>query len=102
MGPLWRVSWGGASYSGSGAVDVINDVDGDCNPAYPSTIDGAGGQSVKFKFDPTTKSTTNANDYAPSHGADHVWNNAGKKGTVIGGATPVEQETWGHVKVRYR
>jgi hypothetical protein len=102
MGPLWRLSWGGASYSGSGAVETINDADGDCNPAYPSTIDGVVGRGVQFRFDPATPSTTNANDYASGQGADQVWNNAGDKATIIAGTTPVAQGSWGGVKVRYR
>jgi hypothetical protein len=102
VGPLWRLSWGGAAYSGSGAVEAINDLDGDCNPACPSTIDDVAGRGVKFKFGPGTPSTTSANDYAPNHGAVKVWNNAGDKANVHAGATPVAQETWGQVKVRYR
>ena len=102
MGPLWRLSWGGASYSGSGAVELINDSDGECNPAYPNSIDGVVGRGVKFKFDPGTPSTTNANDYASKQGADQVWNNAGDQATIIAGTTPVARETWGHVKARYR
>ena len=102
MGPLWRLSWGGASYLGSGAVESINDPDGDCNPPYPNGLFGETGQGVKFLFDPNTQSTTNASDYALDLGASQVWNNAGEKATVVSGTTAVAVTSWGAIKRQYR
>lgn len=78
----WRLSWGGAAYTGSNVGDITNDVDGDFGPAYADPLPTTTQQSLRFQFATSAKSTTNLADYALSAGAAVFTNNAGTSGTV--------------------
>ena len=80
----WRLSWGGARYTGSGAGSPTNDADGNFNPPFGSALPSCGTQAVQFKFGAAALSTNNANDYQLTSGAAVFTNNAGASGTVTG------------------
>ncbi len=101
LGALWRLSWGGPSYTGPGAVESINDPDGDCNPAYAGSLPWDAVRGLRFKFTALTPSTSSANDYLLTVGALRVYNNLGESATVIAGTTEATRISWGSVKQRY-
>lgn len=73
----WRVSWGGAAYTGSGAGSTTNDADGNFNPPVPVPLDISGFAPIRFTGPATALSTNNAADYAVGP-SPSVWiNNAG-------------------------
>ena len=45
----WRLSWGGAGYTGSGSVNVFNDSDGNANPPFPGPLPST---AAKFSLRP--------------------------------------------------
>lgn len=65
----WRVSWGGASYTGSNAGSVTNDPDGNFGPPWPGPLPSEGVQALKFQGIATAASANNAADYALTAGA---------------------------------
>jgi len=81
----WRVSWGGASYTGSTIGSTTNDANGDfgklTGAMQTSTL-----QAIRFTGAASAASTTNQADYALTAGAATFNNNAGTAFTVIGGA----------------
>ena len=75
---LWRLSWGGANYTGPGTADLlINDEDGDFNPPYPGVLQNGDLRAVQFKYDEIALSTDNASDYQLSSSPAQFTNNAG-------------------------
>jgi hypothetical protein len=101
---LWRLSWGGAGYTGIGTGTTDNDLNGQFNPPYGGALPSSGnGQALRFTGTATALSTTNAADYAltpPGPGATFT-NNANESGTVPV-PVPAENSTWGRVKSSYR
>jgi len=90
---LWRLSWGGASYTGLGSGSLTNDADGDFNPPFPGPLPSTTDQAVLFQFASTAPSTNNANDYALTPGGAVFTSNSGSAGTVqstagVGGGQP--------------
>jgi len=79
----WRLSWGGASYTGSGAGDLTNDADGNFNPPFAGVIPTTTLQALQFLGGPSAASTNNLADYGISPGAAVFTNNAGNSFTVI-------------------
>jgi hypothetical protein len=81
----WRVSWGGATYTGAHTVISTagggNDNDGTAAPAFASPLP-QNVKSVKFVPACATASTTNLADYAESAGQAVLKNNAGALFTV--------------------
>src|SRR5262249_15299854 len=59
----WRLSWGGATYTGTGAGNITNDADGNFSPPFPEPLQSGGGRAVLFTGAATALSTNNAADY---------------------------------------
>jgi len=78
----WRVSWGGASYTGSHAGAVTNDADGNFGPPIATALPSVGTQAVLFQGPANALSTTNLADYATTAGDAVFTNNAGQTFTV--------------------
>lgn len=78
----WRLSWGGASYTGpnNGAFD--NDANGDYGPPYPDPLPSGSLQALLFQGAASAQSATNAADYALTAGAAVFTNYAGQSFTV--------------------
>jgi len=79
----WRVSWGGASYTGSNAGVTTNDADGNFGPPYTNALPSGNGQALRINKSSSALSTNNAADYALTAGAATFTNNAGSAGTVV-------------------
>ncbi len=80
----WRLSWGGAAYTGSGALLTTNDANGNANPPFPGPLPHTGLDAVRFTGLASALSTTNAADYALTAGASTWTNNAGASEAVVG------------------
>lgn len=101
---LWRLSWGGAGYTGSGTGTLDNDANGNFNPPYGSALPSSGnGQALRFTGTATALSTTNSADYAltPLGTPATFTNNAGDAGQVVT-PVPADHSTWGRIKSSYR
>lgn len=85
----WRVSWGGAAYTGPTNGSTTNDADGLfgklATPMQTSNL-----QAFKFLGAASAASTANETDYALTAGAAVFNNNAGTAFTVIPGADPAD------------
>jgi hypothetical protein len=79
----WRLSWGGASYTGSNAGDTTNDADGNFGPPFAGPLPTAGTQAVRFQGAVAAPSTNNLADYALTAGDAVFTNNAGSSFTVM-------------------
>jgi hypothetical protein len=91
-GVYWRVSWGGATYTGADTViagtgGVANDSDGHVAPPFAGPLPSTTAQALKFSPDCSLTtpglSTTSAADYAPTSGAATLVNNASTAFTVL-------------------
>jgi hypothetical protein len=79
----WRLSWGGASYTGPGTGAAgIDDADGNFNPPFAGPLPSTSLQALQFMFAATALSTNNANDYQLTAGAAVSTNNAGGSATL--------------------
>ena len=78
----WRLSWGGAAYTGPGTGSATNDADGNFNPPFAGPLPSTTSQALQFKFAASALSTNNANDYALTSAAATFTNNAGQTGTI--------------------
>lgn len=60
----WRLSWGGASYTGSGSVNNTfvcgNDADGNANPPFGNALPSTSVQALLFNGTAAAQSTNNA------------------------------------------
>ena len=65
----WRLSWGGAGYTGTGAGSTTNDADGNFNPPFGGPLPSSSTQALRFRFAATSASITNLNDYQLTPGA---------------------------------
>ena len=79
----WRLSWGGASYTGPGTVSLTNDADGNANPPFAGPLPSTSLQALQFKNAATAQSVTNAADYGLTTGAAVWTNNAHQSETTI-------------------
>ncbi|MCZ6756595.1 MAG: hypothetical protein O7E49_14905, partial [Gemmatimonadetes bacterium] len=81
----WRLSWGGAGYTGStqgtGGAGA-NDADGDFG-RWPGALPSAGVEALLFQGSATALSTNNADDYALTAGPATFTNNAGQTATLV-------------------
>ena len=83
----WRLSWGGANYTGPNTGSTINDADGNFGPPFGSVLPSSGTSALQFQGAASALSTNNAADYLVTTGAAIFVNNAGASFTVNGGAT---------------
>jgi len=81
---LWRVTWGGDSYTGPTSCSVTNDVDGDVAPPFSGSIPTNSLQSLDFPGVSSAKSTNSAADYVVTTGAATFSNSTGATFTVTG------------------
>jgi hypothetical protein len=79
---LWRLSWGGAAYTGSNKGLSSNDDDGNFGPPFPDVLPSGGTDAVLFQGPANAKSTTNGNDYAVTPGAATFTNSSGENFVV--------------------
>ena len=79
----WRVSWGGAGYTGPTTGSVTNDPDGDFGPPFAGALPSGSGQALRFGGSSSASSTTNLADYAITPDAAVFTNNATASGTII-------------------
>ncbi len=89
----WRLSWGGAAYTGPNDGNVANDADGNFGPPFGSALPSTGATALQFVGAATAKSTNNAADYHVTTGAAIFMNNAGASFTVNGASLPVVSMT---------
>lgn len=83
----WRLSWGGAGYTGSTIGSATNDLDGNFGK-LTTALQSSSLQAVRFLGGATALSTSNPIDYALTPGTATFVNNAGTAFTVIGGTVP--------------
>jgi hypothetical protein len=79
----WRLSWGGAAYTGPCTGSTTNDVDGNFCPAFGSPLPSSCASALQFQGSATDFSTTNAADYLLIGSPIVFINNAGASFTVI-------------------
>lgn len=81
----WRVSWGGAGYTGVGTVSTLNDANGNSNPAFATALPSTSMQALQFKFTAGTLSIANSTDYQVTAGAATFIDNEAISGVVGSG-----------------
>jgi len=79
----WRVSWGGAGYTGPTTGSTTNDGDGNFGPAFAGPLPTASGQALLVQLAAGDPSTNNAANYAVTEGAAVFTNNANASGTIL-------------------
>jgi hypothetical protein len=78
----WRLSWGGAGYTGPGTGAITNDADGNFNPPFAGPFPSTSAQALQFQGAASAVSTNNANDYQLTSGPAIFTNNHGQTGTI--------------------
>ena len=78
----WRVSWGGASYTGSNTGSITNDADGNFGPAISGPLPASTDQALRFNGAAGAASSNNAADYSVTAGAATFTNNANQSFVV--------------------
>jgi len=84
----WRLSWGGAAYTGPNTGARSNDTDGNFGPPFASALPSSGVSALQFQGTATAKSTTNAADYLLTTGNLVFVNNSGASFTLNGAVLP--------------
>lgn len=79
---LWRLSWGGAGYTGIGTGLTFNDADGNFSPPFAGPLPSSGSSALFFPGVATALSTNNAADYALTSGSATFTNNGHASGTI--------------------
>lgn len=90
----WRVSWGGAAYTGSTTGSITNDNDGEFAPVFAGPLPSASTSALLFTGDSTALSTNNSADYQVTAGAAQLTDNAGNSDQVMIPPAPAASE-WG-------
>jgi hypothetical protein len=80
---MWRLSWGGAAYTGPCTGSTINDVDGNFCPAFGGAIPSTCASALQFQGNASDLSTNNAADYLLIGSPIVFSNNARASFTVI-------------------
>ncbi len=80
---FWRLSWGGASYTGPTSGVGTNDDDGNFGPPIDGPLPSSDDRALRFQGPVGAASTTNLNDYALTGGAMVCTNNAGESEPVV-------------------
>jgi len=78
----WRVSWGGATYTGATTGSLTNDADGNFGPPFAGPLPTGSGKALRFTGSSSALSTSNAANYAVTTGSAVFTNNAGNAGTI--------------------
>ena len=78
----WRLSWGGAGYTGSNLGSTFNDLDGNFAPPFAGPLQSSDTRAVRFQGSGSALSTNNLADYALTTGDAVFVNNAGDAFTV--------------------
>jgi len=78
----WRLSWGGAGYTGGTKGSVTNDADGEFGPPFAGPLPSVDTRALRFLGAGTAMSTANSTDYALTAGDAVFTNNAGTTFTV--------------------
>jgi len=86
---LWRVSWGGAAYTGPTNGSATNDADGEFGK-LTAALQSSNLQAVRFTGAAGAASSNNQSDYALSANPAVFTNNAGTNFTVIPGSVPAD------------
>ncbi len=79
---VWRLSWGGAAYSGDTTGALTNDDDREFGPPFADALPIDSLQAILFQGSADATSTSNSADYALTVGAAILTNNAGQTFTV--------------------
>jgi hypothetical protein len=79
----WRLSWGGAAYTGSNLGNTANDKDGNFGPPFGDPLPSSCTSALQFQGSTTDKSTNNAADYLLIGSPIVFVNNAGASFTVV-------------------
>jgi hypothetical protein len=80
---VWRVSWGGATYTGDTNGALTNDDDREFGPPFAGPLPVDGLQVLEFTGPFGAKSTSNSADYRLSDGPGVLTNNSGDTFTLI-------------------
>lgn len=83
----WRLSWGGAAYTGSNAGNIANDSNSNFGPPFANAVSDAGIVALKFGGAASAGSTSNSADYALTTSSVSITNNARNSFTVTGPGT---------------
>ncbi len=78
----WRLSWGGADYTGTGVGNITNDADGNFNPPFPGPLQSGGGRALLFTGAATALSSNNAADYVRTSGPATFTRNDGASALI--------------------
>lgn len=78
----WRLSWGGAGYTGSNAGSTTNDANGNFGPPFAGPLPSTSAAALLFQNGSSAASTSNNVDYALTAGAATFTNNANNSFTV--------------------
>jgi hypothetical protein len=84
----WRLSWGGASYSGAGTLSTTNDADGNANPPFAGPLSSTTVQALQFTGAASVASTSNSLQYAVTAGAATFINNGNVSFVVVAPPSP--------------
>lgn len=79
----WRLSWGGAAYTGSNSGNTANDADGNFGPPFGGELSSSCASALQFQGSATALSSNNAADYLLTAGPVAFVNNASASFTVI-------------------
>ncbi len=85
----WRLSWGGAAYTGPNTGNVTNDADGNFGPPFAGPLPSTTDQALRFINAASAPSTNNAADYQVTPAAAVFVNNANASFTVTPPPPPV-------------
>jgi hypothetical protein len=80
---FWRLSWGGAAYTGDCTGSIDNDNDGNFCPPFGGPLPSSCTSALEFQGNATDKSTNNAADYLLIGSSIVFINNAGASFTVV-------------------
>jgi hypothetical protein len=80
---MWRLSWGGAAYTGLCTGSTVNDLDGNFCPTFGGAIPSTCASALQFQGSATDLSTNNAADYLLIGSPIVFSNNARASFTVI-------------------
>ncbi len=80
---FWRLSWGGAAYTGPNSGSIDNDADGNFGPPFGGPLPSSCTNALEFQGSATAQSTNNAADYLLIGSPIVFVNNAGASFTVV-------------------